>query len=201
MPRTSRSRRGKKDAAAANEAEAEDDNPSNSNNQRQLPEHVRNRQRAVAEREAARLARPERRAQATLGHADRKKSAVTSTPFGILASRSTTTAAAGSQDTTWCGPFTVARQMLAARDQALVGDQITGEVAIKPLLRFLQVTLGQGMADQAIAQTDRSQQRPQDQGQFALPFRSGGGSWRGATHRREPAPSPAVFLYGCTLLF
>ena len=84
---------------------------------RQLPEHIRNRQRAVAEREAARLARPEARPKARLGHADRKKSAVTSTPFGFLAGNNSTTSATV-EDTTWCGPFTVARQMIAAREEA-----------------------------------------------------------------------------------
>jgi hypothetical protein len=83
---------------------------------RQLPEAVRNRQRAVAEREAARLARPERRVVSTLGHADRKKSAVTSTPFGVLAATSRTSSSP--DDNAWCGPFSVARQMIAAREDA-----------------------------------------------------------------------------------
>lgn len=126
MPRANKSRRGKKSAsssdAAANDNsdEAEEDNNDNNSNNgsgRQLPEHVRSRQRAVAEREADRLARPERRTTSTLGHADRKKSAVASTPFGFLAKNSTAAAAADTE-TTWCGPFTVARQMIAARDQA-----------------------------------------------------------------------------------
>lgn len=88
---------------------------------RQLPAHIRDRQRAVAEREAARLARPERRAASTLGHADRKKSAVTSTPFGILSNSSSKKHyddIDNNHETTWCGPFTIARQMIAGREQA-----------------------------------------------------------------------------------
>ena len=77
--------------------------------------HIRDRQRAVAEREAARLARPEVRAERTLEHADRKKSAVTSTPFGVLTKRKDVTAP---EDTSWCGPFSVARQMIAQREEA-----------------------------------------------------------------------------------
>ena len=126
MPRASKPRRGKK--AKANDDDDPNHDASNNNNNnnnnnnpavrnRQLPEAVRNRQRAVAEREAARLARPERRPTATLGHADRKKSAVTSTPFGILNSRRKRKADDDSE-MAWCGPFSVARQMLAARDQA-----------------------------------------------------------------------------------
>jgi hypothetical protein len=85
---------------------------------RELPAQVRERQRAVAEREAARLARPEQRKVSTLGHADRKKSAVTSTPFGILATSRNSSTEQQDTTTTWCGPFTVARQMMAAREEA-----------------------------------------------------------------------------------
>ena len=123
MPRSSsRSRRSGGDQQAA-AAESEETN-NNENNNRQLPAHIRERQRAVAEREAARLARPEKRAGATLGHADRKKSAVTSTPFGIFASTTSSSSSrrgddyVENQETTWCGPFTIARQMIAKREEA-----------------------------------------------------------------------------------
>jgi len=58
---------------------------------------VRRRQRAIAEREAARLARPEPRRP--LAHADRKKSAVVSTPFGHIPKRPS------EEPDGWCGPF------------------------------------------------------------------------------------------------
>ena len=79
---------------------------------RSVAAHVRSRQRAVAEREAARLARPEQRRVQKLAHADRKKSAVSSTPFGIH--RSTKI----SDVEEWCGPFSVARQIIAQREEA-----------------------------------------------------------------------------------
>lgn len=79
-----------------------------------LAAHIRDRQRAVAEREASRLARPEVRAERTLGHADRRKSAVTSTPFGVLTKKKDTVP----PDESWCGPFSVARQMIAQREEA-----------------------------------------------------------------------------------
>ncbi|KAL9181198.1 hypothetical protein ACHAXT_010003 [Thalassiosira profunda] len=82
---------------------------------------MRERSRAVAEREASRLARPEQpRASGTLGHASKKKSAVMSTPFGQMMGRSPLggkRADAGVQEE-WCGPFSVARQMIAAREEA-----------------------------------------------------------------------------------
>lgn len=84
-------------------------------NERSVAEHVRDRQRAVAEREAARLAKPEQRPKATLGHADRTKSAVSSTPFGTLARRSNEE---NESNQVWCGPFSVARQMIAEREEA-----------------------------------------------------------------------------------
>lgn len=79
-----------------------------------LPEAVRQRNRAVAEREASRLARPEPRRVGRLGHASRKKSAVTSTPSGYHASNR----ADDTQEEEWCGPFSVARQMIAKREEA-----------------------------------------------------------------------------------
>jgi hypothetical protein len=78
--------------------------------------HIRERQRAVAEREAARLARPEQRRNKTLAHADKRKSAVTSTPFGVLPKNSRDIDP--NQDEEWCGPFSVARQMIAQREEA-----------------------------------------------------------------------------------
>jgi hypothetical protein len=80
---------------------------------------VRERQRAVAEREAARLARPEARRTRVLAHADRKKSAVTSTPFGVLPKNSARGHDdGGGTEEEWCGPFSVARQMIAKREEA-----------------------------------------------------------------------------------
>jgi hypothetical protein len=81
---------------------------------RTVPEAVRVRQRAVAEREASRLARPEKRTVKSLGHADRKKSAVSSTPFGFVYKNE----GDENQLQEWCGPFSVARQMIAQRDEA-----------------------------------------------------------------------------------
>jgi hypothetical protein len=59
------------------------------------------------------LARPERRVK-SLDHADKKKSAVSSTPFGrnVLGTKSTEV------DQEWCGPFSVARQIIAQREEA-----------------------------------------------------------------------------------
>lgn len=91
-----------------------------------LPAAVRERNRAVAEREASRLARPERRVVGTLGHASKSKSAVASTPSGVHPVTSVATAASISGNSTknnnlvendpglqqeWCGPFSVARQV------------------------------------------------------------------------------------------
>jgi hypothetical protein len=77
---------------------------------------MRQRNRAVAEREASRLARPEPRPVGKLGHASRKKSAVTSTPSGYnyAAKREETK----QEVEEWCGPFSVARQMIAKREEA-----------------------------------------------------------------------------------
>ena len=83
--------------------------------ERSVAAHVRERQRAVAEREASRLARPEQRRVTQLAHADRKKSAVTSTPFGV---HKGATARAEGEVEEWCGPWSVARQMIAKREEA-----------------------------------------------------------------------------------
>lgn len=94
---------------------------------RTLPRHVQERNRAVAEREASRLARPDRPSTSKpLGHASKQKSAVSSTPFGFDAfaaqkqSRrtTTTTTTAEEENDSWCGPFSVARQMIASREDA-----------------------------------------------------------------------------------
>ena len=90
---------------------------------RSVASHVRQWQRAVAEREASRLARPDKRPTKTLGHADRKKSAVTSTPFGVLPKqdKEKNRSSAGSSqqvNASWCGPFAVAREMIAQREEA-----------------------------------------------------------------------------------
>lgn len=80
---------------------------------RSVAAHVRDRQRAVAEREASRLARPDERRTTSLQHADRKKSAVSSTPFGVhKITRDVETPV-----DEWCGPWSVARQMIAKREE------------------------------------------------------------------------------------
>jgi len=82
---------------------------------------MRERSRAVAEREASRLARPDQPlASSTLGHASKAKSAVMSTPFGqMMGSRSPAGRKSDSvPQEEWCGPFSVARQMIAAREEA-----------------------------------------------------------------------------------
>ncbi|KAL7444028.1 hypothetical protein ACHAXH_008002 [Discostella pseudostelligera] len=93
--------------------------PENSNNVGM--QAIRERSRAVAEREASRLARPDRPvATSTLKHASKAKSAVMSTPFGKMMGSplgSKTSAGAGVHEE-WCGPFSVARQMIAAREEA-----------------------------------------------------------------------------------
>jgi hypothetical protein len=72
--------------------------------------------RSVADREASRLARPEpRRTTGPLAHASKALSAVTSTPSGFNAVRSY---AARNDKGEWSGPFSVARQMIAARESA-----------------------------------------------------------------------------------
>jgi hypothetical protein len=102
MPRRSR----------RNEAQAEEAEVPQRGEGRTVPANVRERQRAVAEREASRLARPEKRTVKSLGHADRKKSAVSSTPSGFVHKHDT------DESQEWCGPFSVARQMIAAREEA-----------------------------------------------------------------------------------
>lgn len=80
----------------------------------------RERSRAVAEREASRLARPDRPvAASTLEHAAKSKSAVMSTPFGQMMGRSPLGKKTDPRvQEEWCGPFSVARQMIAAREEA-----------------------------------------------------------------------------------
>jgi len=93
--------------------------PDNSNNGGL--QAIRERSRVVAEREASRLARPDRPvATSTLRHASKAKSAVMSTPFGKMMGSplgSKTNPGAGVHEE-WCGPFSVARQMIAAREEA-----------------------------------------------------------------------------------
>jgi hypothetical protein len=79
---------------------------------RSVAADVRERQRAVAEREASRLARPEQRRKQKLAHADRTKSAVSSTPFGVHKS-----SLPDSEQQGWCGPFSVARRMIEEREE------------------------------------------------------------------------------------
>ena len=86
----------------------------NNQPQRSVAQHVRDRQRAVAEREASRLARPSAAPGRSLAHANRRKAAVTSTPFGVLPTKAST----ASSSNEWCGPLAMARQMIAAREQA-----------------------------------------------------------------------------------
>jgi DNA repair protein RAD7 len=78
--------------------------------------------RSVAEREAGRLARPDRPQQQSLAHASRLRSAVSSTPSGFGTFKRTKenpqvgiSPLSSSQE--WCGPFSVARQMIAAREE------------------------------------------------------------------------------------
>lgn len=80
---------------------------------------MRERSRAVAEREASRLARPDQpAASSTLGHASKAKSAVSSTPFGQMMGASSPMGKKTEVQEEWCGPFSVARQMIAAREDA-----------------------------------------------------------------------------------
>lgn len=86
------------------------------------------RSREVAEREAARLARPEQRGRASkIGHA--RRGTRNSTPSGVLPQGSGAVASfaaafgdggGGQQDEEeeWCGPFSVARRMIAQREEA-----------------------------------------------------------------------------------
>jgi hypothetical protein len=87
-----------------------------------LPNVVRDRQRAVAEREASRLARPDgSKSMYRLSHADRKKSAVTSTPSGFVtltASDNFDIENSANSTEEWCGPWSVARQMISKREDA-----------------------------------------------------------------------------------
>jgi hypothetical protein len=84
-----------------------------SHNQHILPEDVQRRMRNVAEREALRLARPDRTETRILAHANRQKSAVSSTPFGFSSFKRI-----HNDDNDWCGPFSVARRMIAEREEA-----------------------------------------------------------------------------------
>lgn len=111
----SRATKNKKDENNANNEEMELAPESQGNS---VAAHVRERQRAVAEREAARLARPERSRRSVLAHADRKLSAVSSTPFGFLASNRRSSKDDEPESEEWCGPFSVARQMIAKREEA-----------------------------------------------------------------------------------
>lgn len=73
----------------------------------------------MADREASRLARPDQQSASTFGHANKTKSAVSSTPFGqMLSRRGHDAAVANNEAQEWCGPFSVARQMIAAREDA-----------------------------------------------------------------------------------
>mmetsp|Transcript_37128 Transcript_37128/g.68767 ORF Transcript_37128/g.68767 Transcript_37128/m.68767 type:complete len:635 (-) Transcript_37128:532-2436(-) len=82
---------------------------------------MRERNRVVAEREASRLARPDQPATSnTFGHAPKGKSAVMSTPFGQMFGGRTPLGTKPDMvvEEEWCGPFSVARQMIAAREDA-----------------------------------------------------------------------------------
>jgi len=111
--RPRRSRRSESDENNADDNHSGEEPRQDNNQARSVASHVRERHRSVAEREAARLAKPEARPKATLAHADRKKSAVTSTPFGALPKP----ANVGNAEE-WCGPFSVARQIVAEREEA-----------------------------------------------------------------------------------
>ncbi len=109
--------------AAADANDTETANSSTTDNNPRL-QAMRERSRAVADREASRLARPDQQSASTFGHANKTKSAVTSTPFGQMLSRKGHNNAAGTSSVPnneaqeWCGPFSVARQMIAAREDA-----------------------------------------------------------------------------------
>jgi hypothetical protein len=110
----------------------EEDPPTN-NHRRSVAQHVRERQRAVAEREALRLARPtSRNAKHKLGHADKRKAAVTSTPFGVVPWKKSTLGPqhSNNDDTTtneWCGPLAIARQMIAARERQQQEEELEAQ--------------------------------------------------------------------------
>lgn len=76
---------------------------------------MRSRNRAVAQREASRLARPERRKIGKLRHATRSKSAVSSTPSGYHHHEHNNDDDDDDdkqeEPQEWCGPFSVARQV------------------------------------------------------------------------------------------
>lgn len=98
-----------------------EDNPTNNDEETNPLQNMRARSRAVAEREASRLARPDQPlASRTLGHASKSKSAVSSTPLGnmLLGRNSSPLKTNTAQEHEWCGPFSVARQMIAAREEA-----------------------------------------------------------------------------------
>lgn len=104
-------------AADANDTETANNSTVTDNNPRL--QAMRERSRAVADREASRLARPDQQSASTFGHANKTKSAVSSTPFGqMLSRRGHDAAVANNEAQEWCGPFSVARQMIAAREDA-----------------------------------------------------------------------------------
>lgn len=76
------------------------------------------RARQVAEREASRLARPDKPPVGSVVHA--KGGSRMSTPFGScsFADRKSPDASGSQEAEEWCGPFSVARQMIAAREEA-----------------------------------------------------------------------------------
>mmetsp|Transcript_9414 Transcript_9414/g.20044 ORF Transcript_9414/g.20044 Transcript_9414/m.20044 type:complete len:665 (-) Transcript_9414:127-2121(-) len=103
-------------AAPGGESNDEDDGERSGDNPVRF---MRQRNRAVAEREASRLARPDAPlGSMMLGHASKAKSAVMSTPFGQLMGRKASTKREDNISQEWCGPFSVARQMIAAREEA-----------------------------------------------------------------------------------
>ena len=110
--------------------------------QRSLPAHIRERNRSVATREASRLARPDRPPVQDLPHASRQKSAVSSTPSGVGSfKRKVNDSDASSEQ--WCGPFSVARQMIAEREDAKKrreDEQEEKNVAQHPLDAIMHLT-------------------------------------------------------------
>mmetsp|Transcript_4288 Transcript_4288/g.8929 ORF Transcript_4288/g.8929 Transcript_4288/m.8929 type:complete len:148 (-) Transcript_4288:1798-2241(-) len=96
-------------AAPGGESNDEDDGERSGDNPVRF---MRQRNRAVAEREASRLARPDAPlGSMMLGHASKAKSAVMSTPFGQLMGRKASTKREDNISQEWCGPFSVARQV------------------------------------------------------------------------------------------
>jgi len=90
-----------------NEPPTQNNNSPNNNHEQPpvLRDSIRRRLRSIAEREASRLARPERpNARRILPHTSHSQR--TSTPSGVIIQKKTK-----ENNDDWCGPFSVARQV------------------------------------------------------------------------------------------